>query len=224
MKKNQSAWDEFIFILFQIQKNSFQDITKVHRSKFLTRDFELLGLSYVSLFDRSDSSGTYESIIQNRLQRLSSDNVRLLTTRKGEGIYGIDTEEGTNRLNETLHQTREHFRSLKNVFFYKDIKFLEQENEQFMKTIKNVHYAYKNLAKYDIIEGYDYEKNIYLLESWIDTARFDLSQCKKNIALEIQNIIKEALALLEQLKMKKMMPELQKQNEYLNKIIYDINS
>jgi hypothetical protein len=98
MKKNQSAWDRFVFILFQIQKNSYQDITKVHRSKFLTKDLELLGLSYVSLFDRSDSSGTYESIIQNRLQRLSSDNVNLLTTRKGEGIHGIESEDGINTL------------------------------------------------------------------------------------------------------------------------------
>ena len=78
MNKTYSAWERYIFILFKILENNFEDIKNVHRKRFLTKDFELLGLSYVSLFDRSDSSGTYESIIQNRLQNLTKDKVQIV--------------------------------------------------------------------------------------------------------------------------------------------------
>lgn len=223
MKKNQSAWDRFIFILFQIQKNSYQDITKVHRSKFLTKDLELLGLSYVSLFDRSDSSGTYESIIQNRLQRLSSDNVKLLTIRKGEGIYGIESKDGVNRLNDIVIETREYFKNLNNMFFQKDFIFFEQNDSQFIKTLRNILYTYNCFVKFKILEGSEYSENINKLENWFDIAKQDTAACKKIIAIELQKITNDGIELLAKLKMNNLIVELKNQSKYLDRIIYSTN-
>lgn len=217
MNKTYSAWERYIFILFKILKNNFQDIKNVHRKSFLTKDFEILGLSYVSLFDRSDSSGTYESIIQNRLQNLTKDKV--LTNIKGTGVYGISSEETLKKMNDVLGETKEHFKSLDSVIFQKNFELFEQNDKQFAKSIANINYTYKFFIKNKILEKSEHIENINKLEHWIGISKSDPTLCKQEIAFALIQMVEDGINILLKMKYETLIPKLEKQKKYLQKII-----
>ena len=116
-------------------------------------------------------------------------------------------------------ETREHFKNLNNVFIQKDFIFFEQDDKQFIKTLKNIYYTYKLFVKFKILEGSEYIDNINKLENWLDIAKQDTNACKKIIAIELQKITNDGIELLEKLKMNKLIVELRNQSKYLDRII-----
>lgn len=217
MNKSHSAWDDYIFILFSMHNNNFENIRNIHRKKFMTEEFEKLGLCYVSLFDRSDSSGTYESIIQSRLQKLSKDKV--LTNIKGDGYYGIDSKEAMQKMEEVLKKTRDHFNSITAVIFQKNFIFFEKNDKEFIKIISNINHTYMSFIKYKVLEEKENIENINLIDKWIRIPKDNVAICKKEIATELITKIEEGEKLLIKLKCIPILDKIKKEKIYLQKII-----